>query len=111
MIKGSPFLYQTLEGTVYHVSSTITMITSRPSGSGKFVAYVDGDEKEFEPQWFIWSVEIIAASSLKDTDQPWMKQMGNISFPIAFAPALWTDSELFVAGFLCRSEDYTYLPF
>ena len=104
MINGSPFLYQTLGGTVYHVSDTITTITSWPSGSGsgKIVAYVDADEKKFEPQSFIRhrSVKIIAASSPKGTNQPWMKQMGNVGFPITFASALWTDSELFVTGFV-----------
>ena len=73
-----------------------------PSGSGKIVAYVDTDEKKFEPQNFIRhrSVKIIAASSPKGMDQPWMKQMGNAGLPITFASALWTDTELFVTGFV-----------
>ena len=102
MINGSPFLYQTLDGTVYHVSDTVTTITSWPSGAEKIVAYIDADEKKFEPQSFIRhrSVKIIAASPPRGTDQPWMKQMGNVGFPITFATALWTDSELFVTGFV-----------
>ena len=101
MIDGSPFLYQTLRGTVYHISDTITPITSLPPGS-KFVAYVDADEKKFEPQSFLRHplVKIIAASSPRGTEQPWMKQMGNAGFPITFASALWTDSELFMTGFV-----------
>ena len=85
IINGSPFLYQTLGGTVYHVADTITTVTSLSSR-----AYVDADAKKFEPQSFLRhrSVKIIAASSPQGTEQPWMKQMG---FPMTFASALWTE--------------------
>jgi len=98
MISGESFLYQSLGGTVYHVSDTITMITSW-SGSADIVAYVDADEKKFAPQMFIRHprVKIVAASSPRGTHQPWLKQMG---FPLTFATALWTDRELFVTGFV-----------
>jgi hypothetical protein len=101
MINGEPFLYQSLRGTVYHVSDTITTINSWPSGSGDIVAYVEADEKKFEPQMFMRDprVKIIAASSPSGTNQPWMTQMGNVGFPLTLATALWTDSELFVTGF------------
>jgi hypothetical protein len=116
MINGEPFLYQSLRGTVYHVSDTITTINSWPSGSGDIVAYVEADEKKFEPQMFMRhpQVKIIAASSPSGTNQPWLTQMGNVGFPLTLATALWTDSELFVTGFvisLCECEDCTYLAF
>jgi hypothetical protein len=116
MINGEPFLYQSLRGIVYHVSNTITAINSWRSRSGNIVAYVDADEKKFEPQMFIRDplVKIIAASSPSGTNQPWLTQMGNIGFPLTFAIALWTDSELFVTGFvisLCECEGCTYLHF
>ena len=100
MISGESFLYQSLGGTVYHVSDTVTMITSW-SGSADIVAYVDADE-EFEPQMFIRHprVKIVAASSPRGTHQLWLKQMRNVRFPLTFATALWTDSELFVTGFV-----------
>lgn len=99
MINGEPFLYQSLRGTVYHVSDTITAITSWSSRSGSIVAYIEADEKNFEPQMFIRrpQIKIIAASSPRGTDQLWMKQMG---YPLTFATALWTDTELFVTGFV-----------
>ena len=102
MIDGKPFLYQSLGGTVYHVSDIVTTITSLPSGSEEIVAYVDADEKKFEPQMFLRHerVKIIAASSPSGTHQPWLTQMGNTGFPLTFATALWTDRELFVAGFV-----------
>ena len=102
MINGEPFLYQSLGGTVYHVSDIVTTITSLPSGPADIVAYVDANEKKFEPQMFIrrpW-IKIIAASSPSGTDQPWLKQMGNIGFPLTFATALWTDTELFITGYV-----------
>jgi hypothetical protein len=102
MINGEPFLYQSLRGTVYHVSDTITKITSLPSGSGDIVAYVDADEKKFEPQMFIRHPRsrLLRPHHQGAQHQPWLKQMGNVRFPLTFATALWTDSELFVTGFV-----------
>jgi hypothetical protein len=100
MIEGCPFLYQTINGTVYHVSDTITRIHSWAS-TGAINAFIDADSNLFEPQAFIWSnrwIRIIMASSPKGADQKWMKQLPNTSFVHKYVAALWSPSELFLTG-------------
>src|SRR5882672_3527325 len=52
MINGHPFLYQDLDGTVYHVSNPTTIVNSW--GSNKpIVAFIGADKNLAEPQEFL----------------------------------------------------------
>ena len=86
MIAGTPFLYQTINGTVYHVSDAIIAINTWQARKA-IVAFVDADRAVVEPREIIRqpSVQIIAASSPRGTRQSWLKQMGNSLIPLKLA--------------------------
>ena len=80
MIEGRPFLFQAIQGTVYHVTEKgVEVVWSWPSKE-TIVAFVDADEYP-KPQRFLFrdSVQIIMASSPKGTNPGWTKQavLGN----------------------------------
>jgi hypothetical protein len=102
LLAGNPFLFQSNEGVVYHVTQDgVEVIRSPLSQEDNIVAFVDGDRKNSEPSSILLSmhfVQIIVAASPKGADQQWVKQTGvNHTFTI-LATSLWTPSELFLTG-------------
>jgi len=103
MISGHAFLYQTIDGVVYHVSENITKIESwLPNIDEPMVAFVDADTGSGAPNQFLRHdlVKIIAASSPGGTNQSWLKQGDVGAFVTKFGADLWSPSELFLTGFV-----------
>jgi hypothetical protein len=98
MISGRAFLYQTVNGVVYHVSRTVKEIKSWPSAE-PIVAFVDADSGSM-PASFLrrHSVQIIAASSPGGTEQSWLKQGDSLGFVATLGADLWSPDELFLTG-------------
>ena len=100
MIEGRPFLYQNWEGDVFHINEEgVQTIGTWPSNIN-IVAFVDGDRHLAEPHQILWqnNVRVILASSPKGTQTSWEKQKRpDIKI---IATALWSDLELFMAGFV-----------
>jgi len=101
MISGRTFLYQTVDGVVYHVSRTVTEIKSWSSDE-PIVAFVDADCGSGAPKTFLrrHSVQIIAASSPGGTEQSWLKQGDSLAFVATLRANLWSPGELFLTGFI-----------
>ncbi|KAF5376092.1 hypothetical protein D9615_007752 [Tricholomella constricta] len=111
IIKSHPFLYQTMHGTVYHVSQTVTQIDSWSSKEG-ITAFLDGDQTQpgsCVPKPFLLSrfVQIIIVSSPQDTKQTWMKQLGVFGYVAKHVTALWSPKEFFLTGILLNPNDLT----
>ena len=104
MISGCPFLYQTFDGDIYHISDVITQITSSSlPETTNIVAFVDADaEKSNKPDSILTQsrVQIILASSPKGTQQYWPKQKQYKGSVLEYAMALWSASEFFITGFV-----------
>ena len=100
LIEGRPFLYQTSDRTVYHVTHAgVKEIQSSWSPEAHIVAFIDGDEADNAPKPFILNgkVQIIVASSPKVTNQKWIKQAAIAVFT-QLATSLWSAQELFLTG-------------
>ena len=99
MIEGRPFLFQTMQGTVYHVAEKgVEVVQSWPSDE-TIVAFVDADEYH-KPQRFLFcdTVQIIMASPPKGTSADWTKQavLGNSITELVTEP--WSYKELLLTG-------------
>ena len=101
MIMGRPFLYQTTDGNVYHISDTVVSIASWPPREA-IVAFIDADSTSFAPMPFLIHplIQLVLASPLRGTKQKWLKQLPSGGFVIKYVSALWTRSEFFVTGFV-----------
>ena len=99
MISGHAFLYQTVDGVVYHVSQSVKEIKSWSSDES-IVAFVDADNETGMPASFLrrHSVQIIAASSPGGTEQSWLKQGDSLGFVATLGADLWSPDELFLTG-------------
>jgi hypothetical protein len=99
MIEGSPFLYQSVDGTVYHVAEEGIQAVELWSSQEEIVAFVDGD-KSYDPKEILvdHSVQLIVASSPKGAHAKWIKQIGPGSSVTALVVKLWSDKELFLTG-------------
>ena len=100
MIEGRPFLYQTMDKTVYHVHEKGVQAIESWSSKKDIVAFFDGDKDNYEPHDMLKArrrVRIVLVSSLKGANQPWMKDKGSIT---AVATKLWSARELFLTGFV-----------
>ena len=100
MIEGHPFLYQPSKGTVIHVAKEGVEVVKSWSADGRIVAFVDGDELDYEPDHIlrIPSVQLIVASSPKGANQRWIKQLGQGSFVTQLVVDLWSQEELLITG-------------
>jgi len=102
MIEGCPFLFQAMQGTVYHVSEKGVEVVRSRSWSPKetIVAFVDIDRANHEPDHILRdrSVQLIVASSPKGTNQPWANQAGFLISITQLVIQLWSDKELFLTG-------------
>jgi hypothetical protein len=101
LIAGRPFLYQTMQGSVYHVTQNgVEAIQSFRSPKTHYVAFVDGDKEDSAPEYFLFSplVQIIVASFPKGANQRWIKQTGNYTKITKLATSLWSPRELFLTA-------------
>ena len=100
LIAGKPFLYQTNEGTVFHVGQGVVNSISSWRSEENIVAFVDGDEGVSKPKSVLINpkVQIIVASSPKGVNQKWIKQTGNHTSFTKIATSLWLRHELHLAG-------------
>jgi hypothetical protein len=101
LIAGRPFLYQTKDRTVYHVSQNgVEVNLSSWSPQAHIVAFVESDEGNCEPKDFLRNpfVQIIVASSPKGAHQRWTKQTCKYTMLTRLATSPWSPSELFLTG-------------
>jgi len=102
MIEGRPFLYQAIQGTVYHVAEKGVNVVQSWSSDESIAAFVDGDQADCQPKDILLqsSMQIIMASSPEGVvpNQEWMKQLGCNSVITTLATRLWSPSELFLTG-------------
>jgi len=99
MIAGTPFLFQTMEGTVYLVNNFITVVNSWLGGP--IVAFCDADGFSSRPSQFIlesYNIQIIAACPPKGASQRWMEEMAGMSHVMKYVTTLWSPQELFSVG-------------
>ena len=101
MIDGCQFLFQDIDGIVYHVDEKGVEETRQWPASERIVAFVDGDEWNYAPKRFLYhpSVQIIIAASARGANGKWLKQVpvGMISVT-HLAIKLWSPRELFLTG-------------
>lgn len=92
LIAGRPFLYQTIEGNVYHVTQNgVEEIWSYWSPKTHIVAFVDGDKGESKPKCFLFqdSVQIIVVSYPEGANQRWIEKVGNFTIITKLATSLF----------------------
>ena len=97
LIAGRPFLYQSTEGAVYHVSQNGVEAIWSWSPKTHIVAFVDGDEGDRKPQDFLFRslVQIIVISSPEGAYRPWVSPNIKVT---KLATSLWSPHELFLTG-------------
>ncbi|KAH9952840.1 hypothetical protein BC827DRAFT_1252018 [Russula dissimulans] len=88
MIEGRPFLFQDIEGNVYHVAEKgVEVVKSRPSKES-IMAFVDLDEKKRPDHW--------------------IKQASPTRPPTQLVVALWSYEELILTGIFLFQDDLTF---
>jgi len=103
MVESTPFLYQTEEGSVFHVGQdgveSISSVSSWRSEEN-IVAFVDGDKVDIVPAKVLLNpqIQIILVSSPKGAYQKWTNQTGNNTLFTKIATSLWSRHELYLAG-------------
>jgi hypothetical protein len=108
MIEGRPFLFQSMEKTVYHVTEGgVKEVPKDGSWDSRepIVALIDGDKGDYEPNEKLLrpSVQLVVASSPKGANQKWIKQTGHASFITTLAIKLWSRKELLLTGLVLLS--------
>jgi len=101
IIEGRPFLFQSVENIVCHVSEKgVEVIQQWPSGGEAIEALIDADEV-VKPQDPVLreSVKLVVASSLKGTKPRWTKRSGLPRSIKQVAVKLWSYKELFLTGY------------
>lgn len=101
MIEGHQFLYQALDGIVYHINKDGVRAVHSWSSNDEIVAFVDGDEGCDRPNLILRNdkVQIILTTSPEGANKQWVKQEGSVEV-IVTEP--WSADELFMAGFVLR---------
>ena len=106
-MERSPFLYQAMDGTVYHINQKGVQVIRSWSSEEEIVAFVDGN-KDYEPDFILFhsKVQIVLASSPKGANQRWMpvKQIGRVkvlqlNYGRAASFISWVCQSLRVASF------------
>jgi hypothetical protein len=97
MIEGVPFLYQTIEGDVYHVADSVTLI-NKWSAKEYIVAFVDADTVSYAPKHILINprIQIVLTSPPKSSKQQWMSQYGRLV--TMYITDLWFPDEFFLTG-------------
>ena len=100
MIEGRTFLYQNMNGVVYHVSEMGVQAVQSWSPTQSIVAFVDGDKGDYQPDENLIhrSVQLIVAASPKGANQKWTKQLGESARMLKLAIKLWSHKELLLTG-------------
>ena len=102
LIAGRPFLYQTSDGTVYHVTHNgVEAIQSFWLPEAPIMAFVDNDEGYTRPKDVIrhFLVQFVVATPPKGASQPWLDQLlGSMTSFTKLAISLWSPRELFLTG-------------
>jgi hypothetical protein len=98
MIEGRPFLYQAIDGALYHVGERgVEAVQSWPDETT--VAFVDGDENyKLNSSLMRNPVQLIVALSPKGANQKWTKQIGHASSFVKLAIKPWSREELLLTG-------------
>jgi hypothetical protein len=99
MIAGIPFLFQTMEGTVYLVQESITVVNSWLGR--RIVAFCDADGLSSRPSQFILeshNIQIIAACPPKGASERWMEEMAGMCHVMKYVTTLWSPQELLSVG-------------
>jgi hypothetical protein len=104
LIAGRPFLYQTRDRAVYHVSQKgVEAIQPESSWLPEthIMAFVDGDGGTTKPDGILIDplVQIVIATSPKGANQKWIQQGVYTRFT-KLATSLWTPRELFLTGYV-----------
>ena len=101
MVDGHPFLYQAMDGVIYHVADDVTAMSSW-SSTEPIVAFVDGDGGDYGPKWSLRQshVQIILASSPKGTTHSWLRQASPNTRVTLLAADLWSPHELYMTGYV-----------
>ena len=131
MIQSPPFLYQAIDGIVYHVAEKGVVAVQSWLSEEKIVVFVDGDKGDYEPKdsscvahWhdaiINCTVQLIVASCLKGAYKKWTKHTGHVSFVTKLAVKLWLCEELFLTGLVSKhcffqqstdaSAGYSFIP-
>jgi len=100
MIAGTSCLFQTFDGSVYHVSGSITEV-GHWSGE-PIIAFCDADGVTGKPPRFLLQnekIQIIAASSPDGTCASWLENMSVNKF----LTKLWSPQELILTGWVTSS--------
>ena len=85
---------------MYHIAEKGVEEVNSWSSEEPTVALVDGDRTGYRVDRILFrqSVQVIAASSPKDTNLKWIKQMDQESFVRQLVVDLWSYKELFLTG-------------
>ncbi|KAF8505817.1 hypothetical protein F5888DRAFT_1604032, partial [Russula emetica] len=107
---GLPFLYQTVEGTVYHVAEKGVDEVQSWSSEEPIVAFVDVGEADCKPNRILLRrlVQLIVASSPKGAYQKWTKQLGHASAVTKLVVKLWSHEELLLTGIFLHASDLSF---
>ncbi|KAN0103607.1 hypothetical protein V8E52_011816, partial [Russula decolorans] len=107
MIEGRPFLFQAIEGTVYHVAEKGVKVVQSWSSKETIVAFVDFDAGDYRPNWTLirHSVQLVVASSPEGANHKWTKQLGHIT---RLAIKLWSSEELLRTGIFLHPCDLSF---
>lgn len=97
MIEGLPFLYQTIQGDIFHVADSLTLIKSW-SSEEHIVAFVDTDTDYYTPKDILIDpvIQIVLTSSPRGSRQRWLKQYPKLVR--MYVTDLWSPKELFLTG-------------
>lgn len=101
MIEGRPFLFQPMDGTVYHVAeNSVEEAVQSWSSEETIEAFVDGDKKT--PSYILRhpSVQLIVASPPSSASPEWARQIGPGSFVTQLVVKPWSREELFRTGYI-----------
>jgi hypothetical protein len=101
MIGARPFLFQSSDGDVYHVTQAgVKTIKSLSTAREPITALIDGDLGNCQPKGFLIrdAVQLIVAASPKGAAQGWTKQTGGDSHVDIIAVKLWSRKELLLTG-------------
>jgi len=99
MIEGRPFLFQAIQGTVYHVAERGVKVVRSWSSEETIVAFVDAD-KYHEPRCILFcdSVQLIVASPPKGINPHWTEQADLGTSITQLVTELWLYKELLLTG-------------
>lgn len=108
MIAGTPCLFQTFDGPVYHVSEFITEVRHWSGEPIIAICNANGDTSQ-PPQFILQNekIQMIAASSPDAECARWLGKMSTWSVK-KFFTKLWSPQELVLTGLFLHCNDLVY---